>query len=145
MTEPLIVVGAAIVRDGALLAAQRAEPPQMRGRWELPGGKVDPGETDEAALVRECEEELGVRVRLLERIGRDVAFPQRPGAPPALLRVWVADLVEGEPRPLEHLSLRWLSADALHDVDWLPADLPFLSAIRPYLESDDPVAGARGG
>ncbi|RCV47194.1 NUDIX domain-containing protein, partial [Marinitenerispora sediminis] len=71
MTEPVIVVGAAIVRDGVLLAAQRAEPPQMRGRWELPGGKVDPGESDEEALVRECREELGVRIRPVHRLGAD--------------------------------------------------------------------------
>ncbi|GAA3722894.1 8-oxo-dGTP diphosphatase [Spinactinospora alkalitolerans] len=148
MTEPLIVVGAAIVRDGALLAAQRAEPQRMRGRWELPGGKVDPGETDEVALVRECHEELGVRVRLLERIGGDVVLPPHSPGSAAVLRVWVADLLDGEPAPLEHLALRWLTADALTDVDWLPGDLPFLEHVRPYLgtdlEASDPLPGARG-
>ncbi|WP_258861904.1 (deoxy)nucleoside triphosphate pyrophosphohydrolase [Marinitenerispora sediminis] len=141
MTEPVIVVGAAIVRDGVLLAAQRAEPPQMRGRWELPGGKVDPGESDEEALVRECREELGVRIRPVHRLGADAPFPLRPDSPPAVLRVWLAELVEGEPQPLEHLALRWLSADSLAEVDWLPADLPFLGDIRPFLKSDDPVPG----
>ncbi|MFC7326790.1 (deoxy)nucleoside triphosphate pyrophosphohydrolase [Marinactinospora rubrisoli] len=144
MTEPVIVVGAAIVRDGALLAAQRAEPPQLRGRWEMPGGKVDPGENDEEALVRECQEELGVRVRPLRRIGDDAPFPLRPNSPPAVLRVWLTEVVEGEPRPIEHLALRWLSADTLDDVDWLPADLPFLDGVRPFLtpersESDEPL------
>ncbi|TDQ52010.1 (deoxy)nucleoside triphosphate pyrophosphohydrolase [Actinorugispora endophytica] len=136
-----IVVGAAIVRDGTLLAAQRAGPVQMRGRWEFPGGKVDPGETDEEALVRECREELGVGVRPLRRIDRDVALPRRPEGPPALLRVWIAELAEGEPRPLEHLALRWLTAAELPEVDWLPADLPFLDDIRPCLEAGGPASG----
>jgi 8-oxo-dGTP diphosphatase len=133
VSDPQIVVGAAIIRGGALLAAQRAEPPSLRGRWELPGGKVDPGETDIEALVRECREELGVRIRPLRRIGGDVAFPRRPQGPSAVLRVWTADLVDGEPAALEHLTLRWLRAEALTDVDWLPADVPFLDAIRPHL------------
>lgn len=134
MTDTLIVVAAAIVRKGSLLAAQRSGPASMRGRWELPGGKVDPGESDEAALVRECGEELGAVVRPLRRLGGDAPFPQRPDAPPAVLRVWLCELVEGEPRALEHLELRWLGADGLTGVDWLPADLPFIDDIRPHLD-----------
>lgn len=107
----------------------------MRGRWELPGGKVDPGESDTAALVRECEEELGVRIAPLHRIGGDVSFPAREQGPAAVLRVWIAELPadQPEPRALEHLSLRWLHADTLAGVDWLPADVPFLTEIRPHL------------
>lgn len=133
MAQLQIVVGAAIIRDGALLAAQRAAPARLRGWWELPGGKVDPGETEEAALVRECGEELGVAVRPVDRIARDVLLPPRPGDRRALLRVWTAELVAGEPEPLEHLALRWLTADSLTEVDWLPADLPFLDDIHPLL------------
>ncbi|MFC3997140.1 (deoxy)nucleoside triphosphate pyrophosphohydrolase [Nocardiopsis sediminis] len=134
MTEQIqVVVGAAIIRGGALLAAQRADPPQLRGRWELPGGKVDPGETDIDALIRECKEELGVLVKPRQRVGGDVGFPRRAQGPPAILRVWVAELIEGEPAALEHLSLRWLRAEALTEVDWLPADVPFIDDIRPHL------------
>ncbi|WP_242677220.1 (deoxy)nucleoside triphosphate pyrophosphohydrolase [Streptomonospora litoralis] len=135
MTQTQIVVGAAIIRSGALLAAQRSHPPPMRGRWELPGGKVDPGESDTDALVRECEEELGVRIAPIRRIGGDVFFPARSEGPEALLRVWMAELPDGQPEPraLEHLSLRWLRADTLAGVDWLPADVPFLTEIRPHL------------
>ncbi|MFC4911157.1 (deoxy)nucleoside triphosphate pyrophosphohydrolase [Actinomadura gamaensis] len=124
-----VVVGAAIISDGRLLAAQRAEPPELAGGWEFPGGKVDPGESDEQALVRECEEELGVRVELGERIGGD--WPLVLGG--AVLRVWTATLVEGEPAALEHLALRWLSRTDLYDVEWLPGDLPVVEAIAPYL------------
>ena len=132
-----VVVGAAILRGGALLAAQRAAPASLRGRWELPGGKVDPGESDTEALVRECREELGVLVRPVRRIGGEVVFPPRGDGTTAVLRVWAAELAEGEPRAVEHLALRWLRAAELNDVDWLPADLPFLEGVRPLLESGE--------
>ncbi|MDA2814965.1 (deoxy)nucleoside triphosphate pyrophosphohydrolase [Nocardiopsis sp. RSe5-2] len=131
-----IVVGAAIIRGGMLLGAQRAAPAKLRGRWELPGGKVDPGEAATDALVRECREELGVEIALGERLGGDVAMPVRPEGPRAVLRVWAARIVEGEPRALEHLALRWLGPGELDEVDWLPADLPFLGEVRPLLERD---------
>src|SRR4029077_8578842 len=62
-TTPLIIVGAAILPEGRLLACQRSEPPEVAGRWEFPGGKVEPGEDELEALIRECEEELGVVIR----------------------------------------------------------------------------------
>lgn len=124
-----IVVGAAIIRDGRLLAAQRAEPPELAGGWEFPGGKVDLDEADEDALVRECREELGVEIKLRERVGGDW-----PLTPTTVLRVWIAEVVEGTPLPLEHLALRWLTADEVYDVAWLDGDLPVVEAIRPYLQ-----------
>ncbi|WP_395104312.1 (deoxy)nucleoside triphosphate pyrophosphohydrolase [Actinomadura sp. SCN-SB] len=122
------VVGAAIIAGGRLLAAQRAEPEELAGGWEFPGGKVDPGESDEDALLRECAEELGIRIALTARIGAD--WPLSLGG---VLRVWTAAIVEGEPRPLEHLALRWLGPDDLYSVDWLPGDLPVVEAVRPHL------------
>ncbi|MEV4258708.1 (deoxy)nucleoside triphosphate pyrophosphohydrolase [Spirillospora sp. NPDC049652] len=124
-----VVVGAAIISAGRLLAAQRAAPAELAGGWEFPGGKVDPGETDEQALVRECEEELGVRVALGERVGGD--WPLGPGG--TVLRVWTATVEAGEPQALEHLALRWLAADELYTVEWLPGDLPVVEAIAPHL------------
>lgn len=118
------MVGAAIIADGRLLAAQRAEPAHMAGGWELPGGKVDLGECDEDALVRECHEELDVKVRLGRRIGGDWRLSER-----SLLRVWTAQIVEGEPRALEHLALRWLGPDELYDVEWLPGDRPVIDIL----------------
>jgi 8-oxo-dGTP diphosphatase len=125
----VIVVGAAIIADGRLLAAQRAEPPALAGGWEFPGGKVDPGETDEQALVRECREELGVGVVLGDRVGGD--WPLVLGG---VLRVWTARLDDGEPRALEHRELRWLAAGELHDVPWLPGDRPIVDLLAPYLD-----------
>jgi len=126
----MIVVGAAIIRDGMLLAAQRAEPAALAGGWEFPGGKVDPGESDHEALIRECEEELGVRVALRDRIGGEW-----PLGPEVVMRVWTAELVEGEPKALEHLALRWLTVEELYDVEWLPGDLPVVAALRRHLKA----------
>jgi 8-oxo-dGTP diphosphatase len=125
----VIVVGAAILDGDRLLAAQRKAPPELAGGWELPGGKVDPGETEEEALVRECREELGVVVRLLERVGGDW-----PMGGTAVLRVWTAELVEGAPRPLEdHSELRWLDPGHWYDVEWLAGDLPAVRALEQQL------------
>lgn len=117
-------MGAAIIADGRLLSAQRAEPPHMAGGWELPGGKVDPGESDEDALVRECHEELAIKVRLHRRIGTDWRLSDK-----AVLRIWTAEITEGAPQPLEHLALRWLTPHELYDVDWLPGDRPVIDTL----------------
>lgn len=125
----VVVVGAAILHAGRLLAAQRVEPPELAGWWELPGGKVEPGEQDEAALVRECREELGVTIALRHRVGAD--WPVRPGF---VLRVWTAEIVTGEARALrDHSALLWLGPDELDEVAWLPADVPIVSALRDHL------------
>ncbi|GAA3424832.1 (deoxy)nucleoside triphosphate pyrophosphohydrolase [Streptosporangium sandarakinum] len=124
-----VVVGAAILDgDGRLLAAQRAEPPELAGGWELPGGKVDPGEDDHTALVRECVEELGVVVAAGAQVGGDW-----PLTGDYVLRVWLARIIEGEPEAKEHLELRWLAPGELFDVAWLPADLPIVRAVQGHL------------
>ena len=115
--ERQVVVGAAIVRDGRVLAARRTAPASAAGRWEFPGGKVEPGETDAASLVREVDEELGVRIRVdrwlagAQPIGERLPAAGRPG------------LARGRAsrRPTEHDEVRWLAADELDDVDWLDA------------------------
>ena len=130
---PRIIVGAAIISTGRVLACERAEPPEMAGRWEFPGGKVEPGEDEIAALIRECEEELGVLIDVGERVGDDV--PISGGS--ALLRVYAARLINGhQPQPIEHSALRWLAVDELHDVPWLPADAPIVAALSPLLAAE---------
>ncbi|MEU7870174.1 (deoxy)nucleoside triphosphate pyrophosphohydrolase [Dactylosporangium sp. NPDC049140] len=129
---PRIIVGAAIIADGRVLACERAQPPEMAGKWEFPGGKVDPGETEEQALVRECQEELGVDVAVGERVGDDIAMLNGT----AILRVYIATLINGgQPLPLEHSDLRWLGAGELDSVPWLPADAPIVHALEPLLPS----------
>ncbi|AVH95665.1 DNA mismatch repair protein MutT [Streptomyces cinereoruber] len=117
---PVVVVAGALYDRGRLLAARRSAPADLAGRWELPGGKLEPGEGPEEALVRELREELGVEVEPGERIPGE--WPLKPGY---VLRVWTARLLSGEPRPLEdHDELRWLSRSELDSVDWLDQDRP---------------------
>jgi 8-oxo-dGTP diphosphatase len=125
-TSPRVIVGAAIIDSGRVLACERSDPPEFAGRWEFPGGKVEPGESDIEALVRECVEELGVDIIVGDRVGRDV--PLAHGW--AVLRVYAARLVEGSvPKLLEHSDMRWLGPDELDTVDWLPADAPIVAAL----------------
>jgi 8-oxo-dGTP diphosphatase len=130
-----LVVGAAIVDDlrvpRTLLAARRTEPPHLAGGWELPGGKVDPGEEAVAALHREVAEELGVEVELGEELpGPDLGLPGWPLPPHHRMRVWLARVTTGVPAPIEvHDELRILAPGQWLDVAWLPADVPIVAAL----------------
>ncbi|HEY1969921.1 MAG TPA: NUDIX domain-containing protein [Pseudonocardia sp.] len=125
-----VVVGAAIVRDGRLLAQCRAQPVELAGRWELPGGRVEPGESEPAALYRECLEELGALIAVLGRVGPDLPLSET-----SVLRVYRARLVtdSAEPRPVEHAELRWVAAAELPTLDWLDADRELLPALADLL------------
>jgi 8-oxo-dGTP diphosphatase len=122
-----VIVAAAIVagEPARVLAAQRSYPAELAGLWELPGGKVHDGENDVDALVRECREELGVDVRPTQRLGDDV-----PIGPQALLRVWWAELLGGEPTALEHRALRWIDREDIDALPWLPSDAPVVAALH---------------
>ena len=123
-------MAAAIVVDRRVLACERSAPPEAAGRWEFPGGKVEPGETDAEALARECVEELGVRVAVGDRVGPDV--PLAHGR--AVLRVFAVRLLDGgRPQALEHAAMRWLAADELDSVPWLPADRPIVAELPALL------------
>jgi 8-oxo-dGTP diphosphatase len=125
LTEAVVVVGGALLHDGRLLAARRSAPPELAGRWELPGGKVEPGESPEHALVRELREELGVTAEPVARVPGE--WPLKPGY---VLRVWTARLLAGAPEPLEdHDALRWLTPDEIWDVDWLDQDVAAVKAV----------------
>jgi 8-oxo-dGTP diphosphatase len=122
------VVGAALVRDGRVLAARRSAPAELAGGWEFPGGKVEPGETDAAALRRECLEELGVTVTVGALLGT------APISPDLVLRLYAAQLRRGEPTARQdHDELQWLAAAALESVRWLDVDLALLPAVRRLL------------
>ncbi len=126
MTRAL-VVGAAVLRGGTVLAARRTSPPAAAGRWELPGGKVEPGETPEAAVARELREELGVDARVVGWLAGEEPIGQTH-----VLRVAVC-VTDDVPRPVEHDRVRALAADELGDVDWLEPDRPFLPELRRRL------------
>ncbi|MFJ8820440.1 (deoxy)nucleoside triphosphate pyrophosphohydrolase [Streptomyces sp. NPDC102467] len=126
--EPIVVVAAALYDDaGRLLAARRSAPPELAGRWELPGGKVEPGETPERALVRELREELGVTADPVGRVPGE--WPLKSGY---VLRVWRTRLLAGSGAPVplqDHDDLRWLAPDEVWSVDWLDQDVPAVKEV----------------
>jgi 8-oxo-dGTP diphosphatase len=129
------VVGAAVVDDRRrVLVAQRGSGP-LAGLWEFPGGKVERGEDDLTALVRECREELGVVVAPQTFLGEvpldGVVAGGVPGA--STLRVWWCRVAGGALVANEHTELRWLAGDELEGLDWIPADRPLLPAVRALL------------
>lgn len=141
MTPPVLVVAAALVDDlddpRALLAARRRSPVSLAGRWEFPGGKVEPGEEPEAALHRELREELGVEVEL----GAELAGPDDGCwrlTDRYTMRLWLARVAAGEPEPLvEHDELRWLPRGEWLTVPWLDADVRIVSALAAATEGGD--------
>jgi len=134
VTDRIVLVGAALLDTGRLLAARRSAPPELAGRWELPGGKVEPGERPEDALTRELAEELGVDAEPVERVPGE--WPLKS---PYVLRVWTARLRAGSaaPRPLQdHDELRWLTPDRLWEVPWLEQDVPAVREVAARLAAE---------
>lgn len=138
----VVVMGAAIVREGRVLAARRTRPSATAGGWEFPGGKVEPGEDPGAAIVREVAEELGCAVEVTGHLAGEAEI--RDGY---VLRVALAALTSGEPVPQEdeHDAVRWLGPEDLDRVPWLPADRPFLDELREVLLDGLPLAGGNVG
>lgn len=126
------VVAGAIVSDGRLLLAQRTYPAEVAGLWELPGGKVEMGETRSQALVRELAEELGVTVAVAGQIGEPV-----PLRPDLVLVAMAATLLAGEPHPHEHSAVGWADADELRRMagagELVPADAVWLDELVALL------------
>lgn len=125
-----IVVGTAIVHEGRLLAQQRSYPAAHAGQWELPGGRVEPGEDESDAVIRECREELDVEVRPTGRLGTDVPLDNG-----MLLRIHTAELKDPaqQPAAVEHREVRWVSAAELPALDWLETDRVLLHTLRELL------------
>ncbi|GFG55332.1 DNA mismatch repair protein MutT [Mycolicibacterium agri] len=126
-----IVVAGALIAGSALLVAQRERPPELAGLWELPGGKVAPGESDAAGLARELKEELGVVVMVGDRLGDDVAL-----SPTMTLRAYRVTQTGGELYPNDHRALRWVTVDELQSLPWVPADRAWLGALTDILRRE---------
>lgn len=122
----LVVAAALLDPAGRVLIAERPAGKHMAGRWEFPGGKVAPGESEQGALVRELREELGIAVveaspmmRLTHR------YPDRD----VELSLWVVGRYHGEPQPLDGQRLKWVERTELASEDILEADRPFVAAL----------------
>ncbi len=128
----LVSAVALIDRDGRVLLAQRPEGRSMAGLWEFPGGKVEPGETPEAALIRELREELGIgtwQSCLAPLTFASHAYPDFH----LLMPLFACRRWEGVPEPREAQALRWVRPDELRRYPMPPADLPLIPILRDWL------------
>jgi 8-oxo-dGTP diphosphatase len=121
-----VVAAALYDAQGRVLIAERPPGKHLSGRWEFPGGKIEPGESESAALIRELREELGIEIA--------AAHPEltlRHDYPDKRVQVsmWIVDRYAGEPRGLDGQALKWVVPARLPDEDVLEADKPFIEAL----------------
>ena len=136
-TQPKVaqlVVGAVVVDDlrqpTRFLAAQRAYPAQLRGQWEFPGGKVEPGESPQAALARELREELNIVANIGMEVMSDIPLSAWPLKPGLQMRVWLVSTDRPEISPgTSHMQVKWVTPVQALDLNWLPPDLPIVRQI----------------
>tara|TARA_X000000950_G_scaffold64789_1_gene79469 strand:+ start:563 stop:976 length:414 start_codon:yes stop_codon:yes gene_type:complete len=131
---PTVLVSAValIDRDGRVLLAQRPAGKRMAGLWEFPGGKIETGETPEAALIRELGEELGIDTA--ESCLAPLTFASHSYDDFHLLMlVYVCRKWTGTPRPLEGGELAWVQASRLRDYEMPPADIPLIPVLQDLL------------
>ena len=134
MSKPiLLVVACALVdTDRRVLIAQRPEGKSMVGLWEFPGGKVEAGETPEAALIRELNEELAIETK--EACLAPLSFASHAYENMHLLMpLYVCRKWQGTPQAREHIALKWVRPQALRDYPMPPADEPLIAALCDLL------------
>jgi 8-oxo-dGTP diphosphatase len=129
VAAPVIRVVAAALYDaqGCVLIAERPPGKHMAGRWEFPGGKLEPGESERAALVRELREELGIEIAAAHEaltLRHDYADRR------VEVSMWIVDRYTGEPRGLDGQQLKWVAPAQLPNEDVLEADRPFIEALQ---------------
>lgn len=137
----MTVVAAALVDgEGRVLLQQRAPGRAMAGLWEFPGGKVEPGETPEAALARELEEELGIQVRSTDLTPACFASAVLDSRH-MLLLIYICRRWSGVPQALDASALRWELTRDMPGIAMPPADAPLIGLLEALLPLDDPGRG----
>lgn len=127
-----MVAAALVDRDGRVLVQQRPEGTAMAGLWEFPGGKIEPGETPEAALIRELDEELGIVVD--HACLAPACFASEPlGGRHLLLLVYALRKWKGVPEARHATALRWVRPVELYGLDMPPADRPLIGLLEALL------------
>lgn len=122
----LDVVAALLVRNGRFLICQRPADKERALEWEFPGGKIEPGESPQEALVRECAEELAVEIAVGGLYAETThSYPEFS----IRLRLYDCEVVGGEPQQLEHNALAWIGASEMEQFDFCPADLVFVEKL----------------
>ncbi len=128
------VVGAVVVADGRVLCVQRGPNGSLADKWEFPGGKVELGESPQAALEREIREELMCRIKVGEEI-TTTSHEYDFGI--INLTTFYCQLAAGTPRLVEHAQMSWRSPDELGELDWAPADIPAVHLVQSQLVNSD--------
>ena len=124
------VVGAIIIHNNRIFATQRGYG-DFKDGWEFPGGKIEPGETPQEALVREIKEELDTEIEVVDYLETvEYDYPNFHLS----MDCFFCTIKSGELVLKEHEAARWLTADTLDSVDWLPADRGLIKAIKDYIE-----------
>jgi 8-oxo-dGTP diphosphatase len=132
LTIQLVVACALIDADRRVLIAQRPEGKQLAGLWEFPGGKLEPGESPEAALIRELEEELGISTQTACLAPLSFASHAYESFH-LLMPLYVCRKWQGVPEAREHAALRWVRPQALRDYSMPPADVPLIAPLCDLL------------
>lgn len=123
------VVAAAIYQDGKVLAAQRGYG-EFKGGWEFPGGKIEPGETQEQAIVREIQEEMAATIEVVEKLGTvEYDYPTFH----LTMHCFWTTVKDGKLQLLEHEGAKWVDKETIHTVDWLPADVEIVEQVAERL------------
>jgi 8-oxo-dGTP diphosphatase len=124
------VVAAAIYKDGKVLAAQLGYG-EFKGGWEFPGGKVEPGESLEEAIVREIQEEMETMIEVGEKIGTvEYDYPNFH----LKMHCFWAKVKEGKFKLLEHDAVMWLDKKSIQTIQWLPADVELVEKVAKRLD-----------
>lgn len=126
MKKQINVVGAVLIKDGLVLAAQRGEKMSLAGLWEFPGGKIEAGETPQQALARELQEELHLGAQVGDEV-ESTTFEYDFGI--VTLTTFYCTLQHGEPVLTEHAEVRWVEPSQLPTLEWAPADIPAVEKI----------------
>lgn len=124
------VVAAAIIKDQQVLAMQRSEAMTLPGFWEFPGGKIEAGESEVDALIREIKEELTVDIEIIEYIN-EFSYEYDFGV--VSLKVYTAEMTAGSIQLIEHSDKKWLAADDLLALNWAPVDIPAVEILAKKL------------
>ena len=138
-TNMLLVSAVALIdRDGRVLLAQRPEGKPMAGLWEFPGGKIEPGETPETALIRELDEELGINTAAsclapLSFASHSYGASDNRVAFHLLMMLYVCRRWQGRPQPIEGGALKWVRPQQLRDFPMPEADIPLIAALQDLL------------
>lgn len=134
MEAPLLIVSAAALVDGGgrILVQRRPDGSDFAGLWEFPGGKIEPGESPEIALVRELREELGIEVNPV-RLTPACFASELLGNRQLLLLVFICHDWRGVPEPLQASELKWVRPAELAALDMPPADRPLIALLEALL------------